>query len=133
MEPHRQGYRVSPSIRRDQAGITVIGFLFLATLFGVVALAGIKLTPMYIKSMRLSTVLSDVQRELAGENTSPVAIRQELDRRFSIEDINLSNDNIKVTPSKVGFTVRIQYENRAPYAGNIYLVLAFDKQVEIKK
>lgn len=133
MEPHRQGYRVTSSFRHHQAGITVIGFLFLATLFGVVALAAIKLTPMYLMNMRLSTVLQDMERELAGEGTSPVAIRTELQKRFTIEDIELPNDEIKVAPSKNGFTVRIQHENRAPYAGNIYLVLAFDKQVEIKK
>lgn len=133
MEPHRQGYRVTPNIRRHQAGITVIGFLFLATLFGVVALAGIKLTPMYLMNMRLSTVLKDIERELAGEGATPVAIRNELQKRFDVEDIELANDEIKVTPSKNGFTVRIQHENRAPYAGDIYLVLAFDKQVEIEK
>jgi uncharacterized protein DUF4845 len=125
---------MSPAIRRDQAGITVIGFLFLATLFGVVALAAIKLTPMYIMNMKLSTALNDIQRELSGQATNPAAIRTELQKRFSIEDINLENDKIKVTPNKTGgFTVQIEYENRAPYAGNIYLVLAFDKQVEIRK
>ena len=133
MESHRQGYRVSPNVRRHQAGITVIGFLFLATLFGVVALAAIKLTPMYVMNMRLSTVLKDIERELSGEGTSPVAIRTELQKRFTIEDIELTNDEIKVTPSKNGFTVRIQHENRAPYAGDIYLLLGFDKQVEISK
>lgn len=123
-----------PGIRRRQAGITAIGFLFLATLFGVVALAGIKLTPMYIMNMKLSTALNDVQGQLNGQATTPVAIRNELQKRFAIEDVDLANDAIKVTPNKTGgFSVRIQYENRAPYAGNIYLILAFDKQVEIRK
>jgi hypothetical protein len=29
--------------------------------------------------------------------------------------------------------VRIQYEERAPYVADIYLVVAFDKQVEIQR
>ena len=47
--------------------------------------------------------------------------------------MNLPKDSIKVAPSKNGFAVRIQYENRAPYFGDIWLMVVFDKTVEIKK
>ncbi len=133
MESHRQGNRVGAVVRRSQAGITVIGFLILATLFGVVGLAALKITPMYIQNMRLSTVLADVKRDLDGKETNAGAIRYEISKRFSIEDINLPNDNLKINQSKNGYQVRIQYENRAPYFADIYLVVAFDKQVEIRR
>jgi hypothetical protein len=133
MEPNRKGYRMSLAPRHGQAGITAIGFLILATLVGVVGLAALKVTPMYIKNMRLSTILEDVRRDLGGQNTTPAGIRTELAKRFSIEDINLPADNIKVTQSKEGYSLRIQYESRAPYVADIWLVVAFDKQVEIRR
>jgi Domain of unknown function (DUF4845) len=133
MESNRQGHRMNAHLRRRQTGITAIGFLLLATLFGVVGLAGIKLTPMYIKNMKLSTALQDIERELGGTGSTPAAIRSELLKRFSIEDIDLPADNIKVAQSKNGYTVQIQYENRAPYAAGVWLVLVFDKQVEIRR
>ena len=132
MESDREGYRVS-GLRRQQAGITAIGFLILATLVGVVGLAAIKLTPMYIKNMKLATVLDDMQRELGGRETTPAGIRSEMQKRFSVEDINLSNDSIKVAQSRNGYTVQIQFENRVPYIADVWLLLVFDKQVEIRR
>jgi hypothetical protein len=88
---------------------------------------------MYIKNMRLSTVLDDVQTELSGKGSTPSSIRVELAKRFSVEDIDLPADNIKINQSRNGYSVRVQYENRAPYVADIWLVVAFDKQVEIRR
>ena len=135
MESYRQRHRLTnPGARTRQTGITVIGFLILACLVGVVGLAAIKVTPMYINNMRLSKVLTDVQGDLNGKGTNPQGIRVELAKRFSIEDINLPEDSIKINQNRSGgYTLRIQYENRAPYAADLYLVVAFDKQVEIRR
>jgi hypothetical protein len=119
--------------RHSQAGITALGLLILATLVGVVGLAALKVTPMYIKNMRISTVLEDVGRELSGQNANPQSIRNELTRRFIVEDIRLTSDELKITQSKGGYSLRVQYEERAPYVADIYLLVAYDKQVEITR
>ena len=135
MESYRQGHRLSNLSRRDrQTGITVIGFMILACLVGVVGLAAIKVTPMYINNMRLGKILTDVQGDLNGKGTNPQGIRNELYKRFSIEDIDLPPNDIVINQSRNGgYTVRIKYENRAPYAADLWLVVAFDKQVEIRR
>ena len=74
MESYRQGHRVTVPARHRQGGITVIGFLILASLFGVVGLAGMKLVPMYLQNMRLSTILDDMETEFNGEPT-PATIK----------------------------------------------------------
>jgi hypothetical protein len=121
------------STRRSQAGITALGFLCLATLVGVVGLAVVKITPMYIKNMRMDTILDDVERELSGQNPTPVTIRQEIAKRFSIEDINMDVNALKITQVQNGFSVRVAYEERAPYVADVYLLVAYDKQVEIRR
>ncbi len=133
MESHRQEYRMTGSSRHKQAGITALGFIILATLVGVVGLAVMKVAPMYIKNMRMDTILDDVQRELSGESPTPQAIRNELARRFSVEDLNLNIDAMKITQSKNGYTLSVQYEERAPYVAGIYLLVAYDRQVEITR
>jgi Domain of unknown function (DUF4845) len=133
MESHRQGHRMTSSTRHSQAGITALGFLILAALVGAVGFAVLKVTPMYIKNMRMSTILSDVERELSGQNPTPQSIRTELARRFSIEDIGLRTDEIKITQGKTGYSVRVQYEERASYIADVYLLVAYDKQVEITR
>lgn len=121
------------STRHAQAGITALGFLILATLLGVVGLGVLKVTPMYLKNMRMTTIMSDVERELSGQGTNPQAIRNELARRFSIEDVNLDFDALKITQSKNGYTLQVAYEERASYIADVYLVVAFDKRVEITR
>ena len=124
---------MTDATRHSQAGITALGFLCLAILVGVVGLAALKVTPMFIKNMRMSTIMSDIERDMSGQSPTPVSIRQELARRFSVEDINMDVEALKITQSKNGFTLRVTYEERAPYVADIYLVVAFDEQVEIRR
>ncbi len=39
----------------------------------------------------------------------------------------------KITQSPKGYSLRVQYEERAPYVADIYLLVAYDKQVEITR
>ena len=133
MESHRQGYRMTSRTRRSQAGITALGFLILGLLVGVVGFAVMKVTPMYIKNMRMSTILDDVQKELKGGSPTPASIRNELYRRFSIEDMRIDADSLKITQSKSGYTLRVTYDERVAYVANMYLLVAYDKQVEITR
>ena len=125
---------MSLPVRRGQSGITTIGFLLLAVLVGVVGLAAIKLTPMYIKNMQLSKMLDGLPAQLPrGESVSPVSIRDVIERKCDVEGIDLPKDALKIAPSKNGYNVHLTYENRVPYLAGIYLLLEFDKQVEISK
>jgi hypothetical protein len=124
---------MTSATRHSQAGITALGFLILALLVGVVGFAVLKVTPMYIKSMRMNTILDDIQKELSGEGPTPQAIRAALSRRFSVEDVNLDPDSLKITQSKNGYTLRVQYDDRTSYIANMYLLVAYDKQVEITR
>jgi hypothetical protein len=133
MESYRRRHRMTMATRHRQAGITALGFLILAALVGVVGLAALKVTPMYIKNMRMDKILSDVEGELSGRGSNPGAIRNELAKRFSVEDIRMDIDALKITQSKNGYTLRMQYEERAPYVAGLYLVMVYDKQVEIRR
>jgi hypothetical protein len=133
MESHRQGRRLITAPRSRQRGITFIGLLILAVLVGVVGLAGIKLVPMYIMDMKLGKALEGLSEELNGKEVTSQSIQYALYKKFSIEDINLPKDSIKVAPSKSGFSVRIQWENRTSYLGDVWLMIVFDKTVEIRK
>ena len=133
MESHRQGRRLVTAPRSRQRGITFLGLLILAVLVGVVVLAGIKLVPMYINDMKLSKALEGIPEELNGKEVTIQSIQYALYKKFSVEDINLPKDSIKVAPSKNGFSVQIKYENRASYLGDVWLMIVFDKTVEIHK
>jgi Domain of unknown function (DUF4845) len=133
MESHRQGRRLVSAPRSRQRGITFLGLCILAVLVGIVGLAGIKLVPMYIMDLKLTKAMNGISEDLTGKEVTPSSIQYALSKRFSVDDVNLPRDNIKVAPSKNGFSVRIQYENRTPYLGDIWLMTVYDKTVEIRK
>ena len=118
MESYRQGHRMMGATRHSQAGMTALGFLILAVLVGAVGFAVLKVTPMYIKNMRMDTILEDVKRDLSGNGPTPQSIRYELAKRFSVEDVNLDVEALKITQSKNGFTLRVQYDERASYVAS---------------
>ena len=119
--------------RRSQGGMTALGFLIIAVLVGIVGLGVLKLTPMYLKRMRMTQILDDIETELGGQDSTPVTIRRELGKRLDIESLSIDVNTVKIAQSKNGYTVHIQYEERAPYIADIYLLVAFDKQVEIRR
>jgi hypothetical protein len=133
MEPNRNGHRLIVN-RRRQAGLTAIGFIFLAAVFGIVGFAGIKLVPMYIQNMRLATILDDLEQDREGGGTlTPQSIRSDLERRFTAEGIDLPRESVNISQVRDGYQVRIQYENRAPYMADIWLLVMFDKQVVLQR
>jgi Domain of unknown function (DUF4845) len=133
MESHRQGRRLIVAPRARQRGITFLSLVFLAVLVGVVGLAAIKIVPMYISDMRLAKALEGISEDLSGKEVTAQSIQYALAKRFSVDDVELPKDAVKVAQSKNGYSVRIQYENRAPYMGDLWLMIVFDKQVEIRK
>lgn len=138
MGTYRNGHRMNRAARRvaprhGQAGITAIGFLFLAAVFGVIGLAAIKLVPLYIQNMRLTTVLEDMERELQGEGRTPTSLRNELSQRLAVEGVRVPRDSVNISQARNGYQVRIEHEHRTPFIADLWFLVVFDKQVEISR
>ena len=107
MESYRRRHRMTASTRHAQAGMTVLGFLILAVLVGVVGLAALKVTPMYIKNMRMTPILNDVEQraQRPGRRLRQASATSSRER-FSVEDIQPADiDALKITQSKNGYIV----------------------------
>lgn len=133
MGPDRQRYTLKPGNRRRQAGITAIGFLILASLVGVVGFAGLKLFPMYMARMRIDTILDDIERDYQTAGRSATEIRADLNGRMAVEGLRLPRDAVSVKPSRNGYQVRIQHEDRQLFIADIYFLLMYDRQVEVPR
>jgi hypothetical protein len=119
--------------RASQAGVTAIGFLFLAAAFGLLGYAGLKVVPLYMQKMRLATVLEDLEQELKTGGKSPAGIRTELEKRFEIEGVNIPRENVTIEQGRAGYNLRILYEARTPFISDLWFVVVFDEQVEIAR
>lgn len=117
---------------RRQQGMTLIGMVIVAVIAGIFLLAGIRLTPIYLEYLKVDAALDAAKKDLDGSNAGPAQIRTALERRFDIEDIrSIRSRDVSVERSSNGHLVNAKYEGRAPFLGNIYLVMDFDKSVEV--
>jgi hypothetical protein len=133
MGPNRQKHRMNSRTKKSQAGITAIGFLILATLFGIVGLAGLKIVPMYLRNMRMNTILDDIQTDARSSGRGPTDIRMEINRRLAVEGMRVPRENITVTQGRNSYVVRVQMENREAFLGDVFFLVLYDRQVEIPR
>lgn len=133
MGPNRQQHQLNLHTRRSQAGVTAVGFVILASLFGLVGFAGLKLFPMYMTRMRIDTVLDDIERDYQDSPRAPNEIRIDLSSRFAVEGLRLPRDSVLIASSRNGYNVRIRHEDRQLFVADIYFLLMYDRQVEVPR
>ncbi len=119
-------------MRRNQQGMTAISFIILAAIVALIGFAGLKLTPIYLENMKIQKTLADVKAEFDGTNPSIRYIRSAIGKRLVIEMIDtLKPQDFTIKKSERGYSVRAQYERRASFIGNLYLLGVFNNSVEI--
>lgn len=113
--------------------MTTLGLMIVGVFVGLVAYGILRVTPIYLEQIRISTILNDVKKELEGNKTSPGQIRVAINKRISIEMIRgMDARDFRISKSTTGgYDVQASYERRAPYVANIFLLVVFDKTVEI--
>ena len=133
MEPHRRPHRITDPGHRRQAGITALGFLTLAIVFGIVGLAALKITPLYLEGVRVKAVLDDLKEEQDGKGTTANNLRLDLASRLYVEGVTLHPDALKITPGGNGYTVHVQYDNRTRFLADVWFLIVVDEQIEIQR
>lgn len=121
-------------MHEKQRGITAIGFIIMAAIIGVIGFAGLRLTPIYLNQMKVASVLKDVKLNLDNQDTSVREIRSAIDKRLNVEMIYepLLQD-FQISKVEGGYRVSIDYESRANYLGNLYLLVVYKDSVEIRR
>jgi len=119
-------------MRARQQGITVISFVIAVVFIGAFAFAGLKILPFYLEQMKVTSILGDVKRDMDSNAPTIAQIRTAIAKRLDIEMVTgIKTQEFAIKKSGKGYIVKAHYENRAPYIANLYLVVVFDKQVEI--
>ena len=121
-------------LKSKQAGITLIGFVLLAAVFGIVIFAGMKVFPLYLERMRIGTVLGDIQEELGTGGNTPQSIKYALDNRFYVESLPpLARGEYEIERSTGGFLVKIHRESRSSFLADLSFVMEINEQIEISR
>ena len=121
-------------MRRQQAGITFIGWIVLLIPIAIVVYAGIRLVPIYLNHMKVAKSVEQIADESGGGSAVNVGeVRRAIARRFDVEGISFPEpEDINVTREGEEWVIEAQYERVAPLFGGIQLLVAFDKRAAIQ-
>jgi hypothetical protein len=120
-------------MRRNQAGITFIGWVVLLIPIAIIVYCAIRLIPIYLNHMKVASSIEQVAAEARGDTVSPAAIKSAISRRFDIESVyHPTMDDVSVTREGEGWVIQASYERTAPLFGGIDLLVTFDKRVPIQ-
>ncbi len=122
-------------MRRQQRGVTMLGWLFLLVPLAVVLYAAIRLAPVYLNYMRVAKTVDQVATEVKGDEGAAgvAAIRNAIDKRLNIEGITYPDiKDFTIRRDGQAWVIEIKYEDTAPLFSNVALVVNFAKTAQVQ-
>lgn len=121
-------------MRREQTGMTLIGWILVLAIIGIFALAAMKLVPIYAQKLEVHSMLEALKQDFDGENASAQRLRRGLVDKYRAKDIDaIKVGDIEITPVKEGHEVRAYYEHKTPFFADLGLYVIVDKKVTIRR
>ena len=114
------------SMQNQQRGLTMIGFLFVAFVFVMVALLGMKLVPAYIEFFSVKKILAAMGQDSDLKSKSNAEIRSDFAKRANVGYVTVvKQDDLSIDRHGGTLVVSAEYEYRKKLVGNISLVVDF--------
>lgn len=118
---------------QKQRGMTFIGWVIVLAIIGIFALTIIRLAPVYLEHMKISSALDGTRDAFNGQGDTDVRdVRSAIAKRFNIEGVNIIKAaDVKINNSEGGIVARATYSQEVPFVANVSFKVDFDKSVEI--
>lgn len=118
---------------RKQRGLTLTGFGMVLVLVVFFSYAAMRIVPLYLEYQALISAMSTLENDPRAVKMSPAQIKNKLINSLWV---NYATDNIQRKHMRVtrknGLQVRVAYEVRREFVGNIDLILSFDRTVKLR-
>ena len=112
------------NIRRN-GGLTLIGFVIVLAVCLFFAYAGMRLIPMYLEYHGNRRYSDEFLRE-------QIKTKIQTSLWASYASNNITKDHMKISKKSDGLNVRVKYEVRKPFLGNVDIVAKFDRTVVLR-
>ncbi len=124
----------SSSLRRRQRGMSTVGWVAVAGIFGLLLITFFKVFPMYYDNFKVKTALESLAQDTAVDPKSKRAIWESLQKRLYINEIrSIDRDDVKMERKDGKTTVTISYEVRDDYIANLFIGGNFVESVVIDR
>ncbi len=115
-----------------QRGMTAIGWLIVLGLIAFFTLITLRLVPLYLEYSKVTSVLESLQNEPGITRKPKSEIYKLIERRFDVNDVRNVDPKVARIEMRNGkLTVTMDYERRTNIAGNVDVIVKFNKSVEV--
>ncbi|MEI2429107.1 MULTISPECIES: DUF4845 domain-containing protein [Lysobacter] len=114
-------------MKRNQRGITLLGFIITLAVVGVFAYVGMKLVPMYTDYYSVKRSLADLAKEPGAGQMDAAKARDLFFRRMDMSYVDsVKQEHFKVQRNDRGLEITVAYEVRRPLIANLDVVGHFE-------
>jgi hypothetical protein len=119
---------------RNRKGLTLIGFLVVLVVVLFFAYAGMRVIPMYLEYQALISAMDKLKNDPAAKAMPPWRIKESIARSLwvSYASNNITKDHMRISKKSDGINVRVAYEVREDFLGNIDIIASFDRTVVLR-
>lgn len=121
-------------MKRNQSGMTLLGFIIVLAVVGVFVYMGMKLIPMYTEYYGVKRALTSLAAEPGIADRDPAKIEDLFFRRLYVSYAdNVKHEHVKIQRKDAGYEILVNYEVRRPLIANLDVVGHFEAQQDIRR
>ena len=120
--------------RQRQKGMSSIGWIAVAGIFGLLLITFFKVFPMYYGNFKLQSALEAVRLDESLDSKSKREIWRSLQKRLYINEVrNIKREHITMERKEGKTTVTVSYDIQDDYVGNLFIGGRFVESIVIER
>jgi len=120
--------------RQRQKGISSVGWIAVAGIFGFLLITFFKVFPMYYDSFKVQSAMDALRLDESVDSKSKREIWQSLQKRLYVNDVkDITRENVTMERKDGKTTVTVKYEKRDDYVGNLFIGGVFVESIVIDR
>ena len=120
--------------RKQQSGITMIGFVITLAVVMFFLYCGMKVVPMYTEYYSVKKALASIASDPSVASSSKENIRTLFRRHMEIDYVSVVKpEMLKIESTDTGYNLLMDYERRAPLFANLDVVAKFHAEQAITR
>ncbi len=122
-------------MKHKQKGMTLIGWIGTIAIVLLLALAAIRLAPVYLQYFRIADVIRKAPIEFQNQNDiTPQKIVSYLEKRFDVEAVTvIGAKDVKIKRQNDNYLVTADYDHKVPFLANINFLVEFDTESKVRR
>ena len=118
---------------QNQAGITVIGLIFILVPFALIGYIVMRAAPVYIESLSVGDAINSLKKEADIKEKSRDEIYRMIRKRLDVNNItSVEKEDIDIQKTVNDVKVTVDYQTKVPLFGNVALAFSFHKNAVVR-